>query len=162
MKCSREHVCDLNRKSNYILSKPIMFHTNTSKERVHTGTMIYAFRRNVMKRMLAISWSSLKPEFQIQLANYYCNVRAKHTFKIRDLGQVIAGTSTLCRHGEHGEQSQWNPGRDGVNVEPEGDPGQEDDQVAGNDHLGDVVPLAALHENVESNTRISNWNSRKI
>lgn len=48
-------------------------------------------------------------------------------------------TGTLCCHGEDGEYAQGYAARDGVHVEPEGDPGEHHYKDTGNVHLYQIV-----------------------
>ena len=55
------------------------------------------------------------------------------------LGQRGPGAGALGRHGEHGGDAQGHPGGRGIHVDPEGNPGQDDDEQRGDVHLDQVV-----------------------
>ena len=60
-------------------------------------------------------------------------------FDVADPGQPAADTGTLCCHGEDGEEAEGDPGWYGVDVDEEGDPGEDDDECGGDVHLDEVV-----------------------
>ncbi len=60
-------------------------------------------------------------------------------------GRVYGGR--LCGHGEEGGDAEGHPGRDGVRVQPERDPGDDDQHAAGHVDGDEVVrELPLEHE----------------
>lgn len=59
-------------------------------------------------------------------------------------------TSWIWRH--HGQWRDFSPGRYGLHVEPEGNPGQYDDEHGRDVHLDDVVPDVTLQQKVRPHT----------
>jgi len=57
-------------------------------------------------------------------------------------------SGTLCCDGEHGEYAEGDAGRDGLEVDPEGDPRQEDDQHAGKKRRKNVGSQTTLEVKV--------------
>lgn len=55
------------------------------------------------------------------------------------LGQRGPGTRALGGHGEHGGDAEAYTGRGSIHIDPEGDPGQDDDEQAGDVHLNQIV-----------------------
>ena len=86
------------------------------------------------------------------------NLQLSRTFNIRDFRQRRPGPGTLRRHGEHGEQPQGYPGGDGVHVQPEGDPGQDDDQDRRDVDLRDVEAETPGQFEPQHDARVIHWN----
>ena len=69
---------------------------------------------------------------------------------VRDLGQ---GSVDGAHKGDHGEDSgdpQAHPGRGGVSVQVEADPGHHDYEATGDVHLYDVVAHGPAEQNVST------------
>lgn len=60
------------------------------------------------------------------------------------LGQGCSGARALGGHGEHSGDAQAHAGWRGIHVDPEGNPGQDDNEQAGNVHLDQVVAHLSL------------------
>lgn len=60
------------------------------------------------------------------------------------LGQRGPGSGALCGHGQHCGDTQTHPGWSGIHVDPEGHPGQDDDEQRGDIHLDQVVTHLTL------------------
>ena len=71
----------------------------------------------------------------------------------RHLGQGGAGPRALGGHGEHGGDAQAHPGGRGVHVDPEGHPGEDDDEQRGDVHLDQVVAHLPLQEELHLDAR---------
>ena len=69
------------------------------------------------------------------------------------LGQRGAGPRALGGHGEHGGDAQAHAGRCGVHVDPEGHPGQDDDEQRGDVHLDQVVAHLPLQVELHLDAR---------
>ncbi len=67
----------------------------------------------------------------------------------------------MCRHGEHRQDSQRDPGGHGIDVDPEGHPGQDDYQEAREVVLDDVVPVLSVEEKRRSEAREVTWVIKK-
>ena len=65
--------------------------------------------------------------------------------------------SYLCGDGEDGEDAEGDPSRHGVKVDPEGHPGQEDDQQTGQVGGEDIGPQSALQVKVGPQAGEGTW-----
>lgn len=73
------------------------------------------------------------------------------------LGQWCSGTRALRGHGEHCSDSQANTSRCSVHVDPEGDPGQNDNKEAGDVHLDQVIAHLPLQVETSFDTGELAW-----
>lgn len=55
------------------------------------------------------------------------------------LRQRGPGTRALGCHGEHSSDTEAYTGRGSIHVDPEGDPGQDDDEKTGDIHLNQII-----------------------
>lgn len=68
------------------------------------------------------------------------------------LRQGGPGSGALCCHGKHGCDPQAHSGGSCIHVDPEGHPGQDDGEKAGNVHLDQVVTHLTLQVEFDLNT----------
>lgn len=80
---------------------------------------------------LCADWLVLSPEHA-----HFASLEAKCA---PYLGQRCSGTRALRGHGEHCGDPQANASRCSIHIDPEGDPGQNDNQEAGDVHLDQVI-----------------------
>lgn len=73
------------------------------------------------------------------------------------LGQGGSGTGALGGHGQHSGDAQTHPGGRGVHVDPEGNPGQDDDEQRGDVHLDQVVAHLTLQVETSLDTGEFTW-----
>ena len=73
------------------------------------------------------------------------------------LGQRGAGPRALGGHGEHGGDAQRHAGGCGVHVDPEGHPGQDDDEQRGDVHLDQVVAHLPLQVELHLDAGEHTW-----
>ena len=83
-------------------------------------------------------------------------------FEIRDFRQ-----SGICwryegRHGEYCGDTQGNSGRYGLATEPEGDPGEHDDECGGNVDLDDIVAQRAHEVELAGEARVVSCNGDRL
>lgn len=78
------------------------------------------------------------------------------------LGQWCSGTRALCGHSEHCGDPQANTSRCSIHIDPEGDPGQNDDKEAGDVHLDQVVAHLPLQMETSFYTGELAWGRREI
>lgn len=65
-------------------------------------------------------------------------------FYFTHLWQRSSGTGALGCHGKHGGDAQPHTSRSCIHVDPEGNPGQNDNQQTGDVHLNQVVAHLSL------------------
>lgn len=78
-----------------------------------------------------------------------------------DLWQGGPGSRALCCHGEHGCDPQAHSGGSCVHVDPEGHPGQDDSEKAGNVHLDQVVTHLTFQVEFDLNAGEFTYSTRR-
>lgn len=82
------------------------------------------------------------------------HVQGRH---VTDAGQLVPDAGKLRCHGEHGQQAQRDSRGNRVHVEPERDPGDEDDGSAGEVHLCPEVPELPGEVQLGPDTSEATW-----
>ena len=77
--------------------------------------------------------------------------------EVRDLGQRRVGAGDEGGHREHGGDAEGDPGRHGVATQPEGDPGEDDDQTRRDVDLDHVVTETAHEQQRTGEPRVVTW-----
>ena len=83
-----------------------------------------------------------------------------HAHTQSHLGQGGSGAGALRGHGQHSCDAQTDPGGCGIHVDPEGNPGQDDDEQRGDVHLDQVVAHLTLQVETSLDTGEFTWRGR--